>query len=676
MKKITQFVFVLLIASPLVSFAIPNNIQERIEYETFKAKTEADLESLKILKTQELLQLQAQIDNQKNLIEQINHQIDSFGNNLTIGSTIITVLLLLIGFFSYRNAKTDAQLAAKQEAQNIAQQEVKTWFDKNANDLSSEIESLRKKLKELEEEVSKIAESTTAKIGKHLSDVLSRSIAESSNESKSISSAEQIALNSKVEELKLIAEAMYKFQDWNTKAFAAYHQKDFNNAEKFWGYASQSSDATELQVAQSCFNKGLMQFFHLNQPDLAITTYDGLIAKFSNSQQANIQEQVARAYINKGITQTKSLNQPEIAIATYEELITKFNDIQQANIQEQVARAYNNKGVTQQSLNQPEMAINTYREVIAKFGDTTDSGLQEQVARAYINLGLSQELLKEPLEEIATYDRLIQKFSNSTHPPVQQLIANAYFNKAVTEDQSLQQHDLAVATYDTLIQKFDSSEHSQVQEHIVRAYFNKACIQNDSLKQPEMAVITLDILLQKFGNNEYPKIQEQVARAYIQKAFIQDKSLHQHSAEIATYETFIQSLSTSEHLAVQEQIAIAYNHLGYHYLLSAKQSWKIRADREKLLSIAIEHFEKGISKCNNDDRPMILGNIAYANWLLNKKQGVEKQLREILTIGGLELYEATIEDSEKYPIALDKSFRVLVEKVWLSINKDKQVVNE
>ncbi|WP_029147594.1 tetratricopeptide repeat protein [Methylophilus sp. 5] len=670
MKKIIILFLVFLTIFPLITISTTtNNIQEKIEYETFKAKTEANLESLKTLKTQELIQLQAQIDNQKTLLEQVNHQIGSFGNNLSIGSTIITVLLLLIGFFSYRNAKTDAQLAAKQEAQIVTQQEVKIWFDKNTKDLNGEIDILRNKLKILEDEVTKAAISTKELFNKHLNDVLSRSISELDSQSKTISSEEELALSAKLDELKSIAEAMYRFQDWNTKAFASYHQKDFKNAAKFWDLASQSSDASEEQIAQSYFNHGVVLLEQLKGYADAIAIYDKLISRFDSSENSAVQEHLARAYCNKGFGLGK-LNEPEKEIAIYDSLINKFGNSKNPEIQTQVARAYLNKGSSlNNSHNQPEAAILTYDTLIQKFIESSYPSIQAQVARAYLNKGVVLGQLSRPEEEIASYELSITKFGNSEHPEVQEYVARAYGNKGVTLSRFLNNPKSAIDTLSSAINKFEKSTNPQLQEQVVTAYRNIAYTQGNVLNQREEEIASYDTIIEKFANSEYPEVLAHVANAYRSKSHVQKEYLHQPQLSSETLSNLIEKFSNYKYPIVLTEVAKAYNSKGFDDLLLAKQEWKEKSKREAILIKAFSSFELGIEICDDNSKPFILGNIAYCNWLLNRKRDVEKLLTEAFLLGGDPLYQATIKDTEQYTVAPDRTFRKLINKVWQSINQ-------
>ncbi|MGQ2964528.1 hypothetical protein [Methylophilus sp.] len=661
MKKFLLKILILSLI-PLFVFAAPDKAQERIDYEVFKAKTETNIEALKTIKSQDLENFRSQVEAQKSLSEQLNHQVDWLGHQLTIGSAIITGLLLLIGFFTYRNARSDAK--------EVAQTEAKAWLENNTIALNAEIETLRAKLKTLELEAKSHADATHEQLDRILSDVGERSI----NDSKpSITNEQANALNQKAEELKSTPEAMYKYKDWNTKAFASYHQGDFLDAAKFWGLAAASADAKENEISKTLFNKATVELTNLNQPAAAIVTYDSLIQKFGDSQHAEMQAQLARAYVNKGFTQGDKLNQPAAEIATYDTVIQKFGDSQHAEVQTQVARAYVNKGFTQgDKLNQPAAALATYDSLIQKFGDSQHAEVQAQVARAYLNKGVTQgDKLNQQDAEIATYDSLIQKFGDSQNVEMQAQLAMAYFNKGFTQGDKLNQPAAEIATYDSLIEKFGDSQHAEVQAQVTRAYVNKGATQGDKLNQPAAEIATYDSVIEKFGDSRHAEVQAQVARAYVNKGATQGDKLNQPDAVIATYDSLIEKFGNSEHVVVQEQLARSYNSLGFANLIEAKKNWKVKSKRDALLSKAASSFSNAIDKCNANDKATILGNIAYTAWLLGDRTNTKQQLKEALKIGGEELYRGTIGDTEIETVSSDKAFRVLLDKIWAEVSTSK-----
>ncbi|MFD1122780.1 tol-pal system YbgF family protein [Methylophilus flavus] len=524
--KITFCCFVILITLSSHTLAEAGDAEERLKYETFKAKTEISLESLKSVKSQDLMQLQAQIDYQKNLIEQINNQANSLNNNIAIGSVMITVLVSLIGFFSYRNAKTDAQLVAKQEAQYITQQEVKNWFDRNTKDLNTEIDELKLKLRNFEDEANNTAIETKELMADHLTELLDRSISESDN------------------------------------------------------YSNKAPDTTKSQLAQH-----------------------------------------------------------SSAVPVYQEFVL----IKQ--------------------LEDPQAAIENYNNQRKELGSELPE-MQSNILLAQIKKGDAQRQLNKPKEAVATYSNLIKQFGNTENHFFKELIARAYVNKGDTQHQSLNQPKAAIITYDTLIQKFGDSNLPDMHAQIARAYVNKGFTQGQSLDQPEVAVATWNALIQKLEKSLHPVVQAHVAHAYLNRGFIQEQVLSQPEAELETYNHLIQKFAGSKYRIVQAKVAIAYDGLGFKNLLLAKQAWKIRSQRERLLKIAIYNFEKAVELCDEVERPMILSNIAYSNWLLGIKTDTKKQLAEAFALNGKRIRQFTLENLEMHSVSPDESFKDLLNTVF------------
>ena len=60
----------------------------------------------------------------------------------------------------------------------------------------------------------------------------------------------------------------------------------------------------------------------------------------------------------------------------------------------------------------------------------------------------------------------------------------------------------------------------------------------------------------------------------------------------------------------------------------------------------------------------MLGNIAYAHWLLGEHDTVRELLRDALEQGGEALRDGELADTEIHPVAEDEGFRSLVKAVW------------
>lgn len=127
------------------------------ELQEFKAQAEAKMEAAKEIQQKDFQLHQQLVASQNERIEQINHQVDWLGILITIGGTVITLLLVVIGYFAYGKAKNDAEIVAKkvasEEANMTSKAEVKKWFYDNLAVVNQEIDALKLKVKQKAVEV-------------------------------------------------------------------------------------------------------------------------------------------------------------------------------------------------------------------------------------------------------------------------------------------------------------------------------------------------------------------------------------------------------------------------------------------------------------------------------------------------------------------------------------------
>ena len=91
-------------------------------------------------------------------IGDISGNVDRFGIEVTILGILITIVILSLGYFAYKGARTDAKVEAKKEAENIT----KNWLEKDGKEKLSEI--IQKLKKQSEEEFSQLVKEKTNKL--------------------------------------------------------------------------------------------------------------------------------------------------------------------------------------------------------------------------------------------------------------------------------------------------------------------------------------------------------------------------------------------------------------------------------------------------------------------------------------------------------------------------------
>jgi len=307
----------------------------------------------------------------------------------------------------------------------------------------------------------------------------------------------------------------------------------------------------------------------------------------------------------------------------------------------------------------------SYEEIIEKL-ETQQSLIHEQslwLARAYFSLAL-----REPnkLKEFNLYEKLIERFKENTELDIQEQVAEAMFNKGIVLG-TLEQPESAIKVYDELIAKFGTRNELVLQAQVAKALFNKG-IALGTLEQLENEIEVYDELITKFGDSNELVLQKIVAAALFNKGVILgDLSQPENTIEVSN--ELIAKFGTRDEPSLQELVARAFNAMGYSRLLMAKQHWKNSDVAQSYLYQAKEDFSQALIKSPESDYSLILGNMAYTEFLQGDIAESERHLHKALKQGEQSLYDDTVKDIAKHPIELDNDFRNLLEKVWHEIKE-------
>ncbi|MFA6970527.1 MAG: tetratricopeptide repeat protein [Gallionella sp.] len=291
----------------------------------------------------------------------------------------------------------------------------------------------------------------------------------------------------------------------------------------------------------------------------------------------------------------------------------------------------------------------------------------EQVAKALFNQGVALSNQDKPDEEIACYQQVVQRFGDSTLTALQEQVAKALVNQGVTLSKQ-DKHDEAVACYKQIVKHFGDSMLPALQERVAKALVNQ-CVALSKQKKPDEEIACYKQFLQCFGDSTLPALQEQVAIALVNQG-VELNNLDNPDEAITCYRQVVQRFGDSTLPALQEQVAIALNALGFDQLIKAKRAWDNQTERTGLLTESLSLFERATEKeQSNILKPMVLGNVSYALWLLGMDAEVETPLREALTLGGEETFNNEIEDTKISTVPADSGFEQLVIQLWSEISR-------
>lgn len=273
------------------------------------------------------------------------------------------------------------------------------------------------------------------------------------------------------------------------------------------------------------------------------------------------------------------------------------------------------------------------------------------------------DFLQEYLQ--GNYEEIIEKLE--TQQPLvheQSLwLARAYLSLALREPDQLEEVNL----YEKLIERFKESDELDVQEQVAKAFLNKGVVLG-TLEQPESAIKVYDELLGRFSEIDESGLQEVVAIALVNKGITLEK-IKQSETAIKAYSELTAKFGERNEAGLQEPLAIAFNNTGYSKLLMAKKQWKDTAIAQDYLHGASKDFSKALTKSSRDNHALILGNLAYTEFLLGNKADSEIYLLKALQQGGKLIYDEAVKDITKHPIDVDTNFKDLLEKVWNEIDK-------
>ncbi|MCQ4143712.1 tetratricopeptide repeat protein [Vogesella sp. AC12] len=608
----------LLVLSLLFSLALPAAANEKFGQVELDAQKE--LLQLKIDSSRELTQkdvdslknrieaLDERLDDQNNRVGDIGQAVDRFAVITGIAGLVVTLLLALVGLIGYlsvtRQAKEEAKTASRQ------------WFDSNHEDLLAQIDELKKKAVQghqaIEHSVNEVVQKRDAAITQ-----MQERMKTSVEDGAPINRDEEAALRQSAEDIRAKPEASYSFDDWNTRAFDAYHAKQYEDAALYWKHASSIPNAGAANSAQALLNRALT-LHQLKRHAEAGTAYQQLIDTYSSDNTPAIREQVAKAMVNTGVS-LGEMQKPTEAIATYKQLIATYSSDTTPAIRTQVAGSMLNMGIALGEIQQPDEAIATYQQLIDSYSSDNIPLIREQVAKAMLSMGITHGQMQQLGEAIASYQQLIDSYSSDNTPAIREQAAKAVLNMGITFGQ-VQKPNEAIATYQQLIATYSSDNTPAIRELVAKAMLNMGIV---------------------LGQMQQP------------------------AEKIAIYRQLITTYSSDTTPAIREQVAIALNSKGFAALMKAKNAWQNREQALSLLSEA--HNDLLASLERRTDCGMTRGNLAYVQWLLGETLAAENSFRSALAApqdSGEELYHGTVADIEQHTIAEDEGFRAMIERLW------------
>ncbi len=291
----------------------------------------------------------------------------------------------------------------------------------------------------------------------------------------------------------------------------------------------------------------------------------------------------------------------------------------------ELAVSISNAGVALIEDGKHERALELYNDLLARFGTATELPLREQVARALVNKGNALRLLTRYEEAINVCDEVLARFGTATELPLREQVARALLSKGAVLDQ---------------------------------------------LTRYEEAISLCNEILARYGTATELPLRVQVAAALASKGGTLH-SLNRYEEAIEVYGEVLARFGTATEPPLREQVGIAETGKGFAQLITAKQRWREDTERRSRLQHALECFDRALN--GPIDRPIALGNKAYALFLLGRIDEAREPLRQALADGGVKLKDAEIKDTESFTVHEDEGFRSLISNLWNELHPGHDV---
>jgi len=296
MVLLMQISLLLVVSCLVESKEQVDGVEQKVDF--VKELTQIKMESLRESTQRDVGLVLSKLESLDKRIDAQNSKIDQGLNILGIALSVLGGVLAIfgvVGFFS-------VQAKAKKESARVAVE----WFETNSSSLRNNIASLQERLDGLEAQAKESIEKNVLWVQasardamQHIQKQMENPMGEASVQNNvTIHSA--LALAEVAQVAKSKPEQKYSFNDLNSLAFNYYNEDDKASAARYWERASAHIDASDEEIVDSLFNLGIT-YNQIGHPRKAISTYDAIIDRFSDSGSRHVRLNVARAMLNKGI---------------------------------------------------------------------------------------------------------------------------------------------------------------------------------------------------------------------------------------------------------------------------------------------------------------------------------------------------------------------------------------
>ena len=280
----------------------------------------------------------------------------------------------------------------------------------------------------------------------------------------------------------------------------------------------------------------------LDRPEDALVAFDEVVRRFGDSDVPDLLKSVTMALVIKGV-RLGMLNRPEDALVAFDEVVHRFGDSDVPDLLESVATALSGRGHALGNLDRLEDALAAFDEVVHRFGDSDVPDLLESVATALVSKGHALGDLDRLEDALAAFDEVVRRFGDSDVPDLLESVATALVSKGHALG-DLDRLEDSLATYDEVVHRFGDSDVSVLLESVAKALSGKGDALGD-LDRLEDALAACDEVVHRFGDSEMPALLESVAQALVSRGFMLGR-LNRTEDAVATFDEVVRRFGDSE----------------------------------------------------------------------------------------------------------------------------------
>ena len=297
-----------------------------------------------------------------------------------------------------------------------------------------------------------------------------RQPAATSSQNAALSDSQRGALAETEQMLRAKPEASYQFDDWDARGLAAYAAGDLESAAIYFRNAMLTPDATREQASRAGINRGVT-LSRLQRPNEALATYDEVIARFQDSNDAGVQGHVSTAMVNKGAT-LQQLRRSDESLAVFNDLLARYGENSEHEIMDSVALALMNRGVSLTSLKRLDEAVASYEELDRRFSKASAVSIRGSLAGGLANMTYTLMRTGDLPRALNTVDRAIALYEELGSSFDASAVSN-WCNKVELLIR-MGHSDEAVAMADQVIKRYGETSDLNVLARLVEARFTKA----------------------------------------------------------------------------------------------------------------------------------------------------------------------------------------------------------